>query len=214
MVESTLVSFRQKKLGPIMETLGRLRKLEVIEEDAILIPKIMAIGNRLSEKTSLTESSTGLTLPRLINEEISSDKRIIILNVVLAQADFEAIESTCMTWHGSRVVDTTSKKTLSDLTKCDRSNENLYMKGVGALGEMTGEILYDMVLENYQDLVWKIDENFKVYLLEQRTLQSKFAIDEYVMATFIYVVGRVKEILDNMLVRGEIEYINGEELNG
>ncbi|KAL4580387.1 hypothetical protein LXL04_016578 [Taraxacum kok-saghyz] len=252
MVESTLVSSCQKKLGPITETLGRLRKLEVIEEDAILIPKIMAIGDRLSEKTSLIESSTGLTLPRrldmctklplavkleedpyvkmkieldyegrseaiqieslttgaikkaildiigetndigtgmlticvkkkgfmglsimdlpglirlasnrLINQEISSDKRIIILTVGSAQADFEAIEST-----------------------------------------MTAGLLTRRAKKCYR------------CVFEQRTFQLKFAIDEDVMATFTYVVGRVKEILDNMLVRGEIEYINSEELNG
>ncbi|KAL4580380.1 hypothetical protein LXL04_016571 [Taraxacum kok-saghyz] len=229
----------------------------------MLIPKIVVIRDRSSEKTSLIESPTGLTLPIVVKleddpygkmkieldyegkleaiqneslttetkdigtkvltlsakkkgfmgllilnlprfiwhptgdqphdsytriKEISSHKRIIILCVVLAQADFEANESTCM----ARVVDTTGKKTLSVSTKCDRSNENLYVKvlatsrshdhgsacafeetrlfennnaltntfsqilwcnvGVRSLAEKIGEILSDIVLENYQDL--------------------------------------------------------------
>ncbi|KAL4580382.1 hypothetical protein LXL04_016573 [Taraxacum kok-saghyz] len=44
-------------------------------------------------------------------------------------------------------------------------------------------------------------------------MRPLFATDEDVMTAFTYLVGRVIESLDNIPVRGEIEYINGEDLN-
>ncbi|KAF3601304.1 hypothetical protein F2Q69_00036703 [Brassica cretica] len=222
--EAPIVSSYNDRIRPLLDTVDRLRNLNVMKE-GIQLPTIVVVGDQSSGKSSVLESLAGISLPR--GQGICTR-----VPLVMRLQRSPSPEPEIWLEFGDERVDTDEEHiaesicTATEAIAGKMQEESLFkthpllcmidhdIVGIPVLAQKLIQIQATMIGRCLPVIVQKINEKMETSEFELKKLPMVMTSSGEALMTFMNIIGSVKECLLRILIQGDFsEYPDDQSMH-